>query len=168
MPLCLPTRLTTDHWSLPSLPLSQIQMRDIPGFVETRYRLLQLRPNNRNNWVTWAVAHHLDGNYDMAVQIIRGYESTVVSDQPVTHAARAGQDGTSRVTCQACPAAAGDQQPAAATGQPAARASHCGAARCLSSTELCGAATHHVSPCRAPAAFRMRCLPVRRTSTVSC
>lgn len=57
----------------------QIQMRDIPGFVETRYRLLQLRPNNRNNWVTWAVAHHLDGNHDMAVQIISGFESTVVS-----------------------------------------------------------------------------------------
>jgi peptide alpha-N-acetyltransferase len=53
-------------------------MRDIQGFVETRYRLLQLRPNNRNNWVTWAVAHHLDGNHDMAVQILRGYESTVV------------------------------------------------------------------------------------------
>lgn len=57
---------------------AQIQMRDIQGFVETRYRLLQLRPNNRNNWVTWAVAHHLDGNYDMAVQILTGYESTVV------------------------------------------------------------------------------------------
>lgn len=53
-------------------------MRDIPGFVETRYRLLQLRPNNRNNWVTFAVAHHLDGNYDMSEQIISAYESTVV------------------------------------------------------------------------------------------
>jgi peptide alpha-N-acetyltransferase len=53
-------------------------MRDISGFVETRYRLLQLRPNNRNNWVTWAVAYHLDGNHDMAVQIIKGFESTLV------------------------------------------------------------------------------------------
>jgi len=61
--------------------LLQIQMRDIPGFVETRYRLLQLRPNNRNNWVTFSVAHHLDGNHDMAVQIISGFESTVVRPQ---------------------------------------------------------------------------------------
>jgi hypothetical protein len=53
-------------------------MRDVPGFVDTRYRLLQLRSNNRNNWVSFAVAHHLDGNYDMAVNIIRAYESTLV------------------------------------------------------------------------------------------
>lgn len=64
-------------------------MRDIQGFVETRYRLLQLRPNNRNNWVTWAVAHHLDGNFDMAVQILTGYESTVVR-VPGTTTATAG------------------------------------------------------------------------------
>lgn len=77
---------------LPALPVvPQIQMRDIQGFVETRYRLLQLRPNNRNNWVTWAVAHHLDGNYDMAVQIIRGYESTVVGG-----AAAGGSSGRGR------------------------------------------------------------------------
>jgi hypothetical protein len=56
----------------------QIQTRDIPGFVDTRYRLLQLRSNNRNNWVSFAIAHHLDGNYDMAVSIISAYESTVV------------------------------------------------------------------------------------------
>lgn len=57
----------------------QIQMRDLSGFVDTRHRLLQLRSNNRNNWISFAVAHHLDGNYELAVQILAAYESTLVS-----------------------------------------------------------------------------------------
>jgi hypothetical protein len=47
----------------------QIQLRDIPGFVETRHQLLIQKPTNRNNWITFAVAHHLDKNYDLAVQV---------------------------------------------------------------------------------------------------
>ena len=47
----------------------QIQLRDIPGFVETRHQLLILKPNNRNHWITFAVAHHLDKNYELAVQV---------------------------------------------------------------------------------------------------
>eukprot|EP00879_Flechtneria_rotunda_P033382 GHRR01036968.1.p1 GENE.GHRR01036968.1~~GHRR01036968.1.p1 ORF type:complete len:183 (+),score=37.76 GHRR01036968.1:1140-1688(+) len=64
---------------LRDLAMLQIQMRDIPGFVDTRYRLLQLRSNNRNNWISFAIAHHLDGNYELAVQILTAYESTLVS-----------------------------------------------------------------------------------------
>jgi len=59
--------------------LPQIQMRDLSGFVETRHRLLQLRSSNRNNWITFAVAHHLDGNHELCVQILSAYESTLVS-----------------------------------------------------------------------------------------
>lgn len=58
----------------------QIQMRDISGFVDTRYRLLQLRSNNRNNWIAFAIAHHLDGNHELCVQILSAYESTLVSN----------------------------------------------------------------------------------------
>lgn len=54
----------------------QIQMRDIPGFVETRYKLLQLKPNNRNHWISFAVGHHLEGNHELAAQIMTAYEST--------------------------------------------------------------------------------------------
>jgi peptide alpha-N-acetyltransferase len=57
----------------------QIQMRDVGGFVDTRYRLLQLRSNNRNNWISFAIAHHLDGNHELCVQILSAYESTLVS-----------------------------------------------------------------------------------------
>ncbi|KAF8055089.1 NAA15 [Scenedesmus sp. PABB004] len=62
---------------LRDLAMLQIQMRDIPGFVETRYRLLQLRANNRNHWISWAIGHHLDGNHDLCVQILSAYESTL-------------------------------------------------------------------------------------------
>lgn len=54
-------------------------MRDMSGFVDTRYRLLQLRSNNRNNWIAFAIAHHLDGNHELCVQILSAYESTLVS-----------------------------------------------------------------------------------------
>jgi hypothetical protein len=49
-------------------------MRDTKGFVETRQKLLAQKPNNSNNWITFAVAHHLDKNYDVAVQVLESYE----------------------------------------------------------------------------------------------
>jgi peptide alpha-N-acetyltransferase len=53
-------------------------MRDIPGFLDTRNKILQAKPANRTHWIGYAVAHHLAGNTDVAVQIINQYESTVV------------------------------------------------------------------------------------------
>lgn len=41
-------------------PLIQAQMRDFAGLVETRQNLLTLKPNNRMNWIRFAVAHHLN------------------------------------------------------------------------------------------------------------
>ncbi len=46
-------------------------MRDIPGFVDTRYQLLQLKASNRNHWISFAVAHHLDNNFEVAIQVSR-------------------------------------------------------------------------------------------------
>ncbi len=47
----------------------QIQLRDIPGFVETRHQLLILKPANRNHWICFAVAHHLNKNHELAVNV---------------------------------------------------------------------------------------------------
>ena len=47
----------------------QIQLRDLPGFVEARHQLLLLRPQNRANWINFAVAHHLNGNHELAAQV---------------------------------------------------------------------------------------------------
>ncbi|WIA19181.1 hypothetical protein OEZ85_003826 [Tetradesmus obliquus] len=62
---------------LRDLAMLQIQMRDIGGFVDTRYRLLQLRANNRNNWISFAIGHHLGGNHELCVQILSAFESTL-------------------------------------------------------------------------------------------
>ena len=45
----------------------QAQMRDLTGFVETRQQLLTLKPNHRMNWISFAVAHHLNSKYDLAL-----------------------------------------------------------------------------------------------------
>ncbi|KAF1331348.1 N-terminal acetyltransferase a complex subunit nat1-like protein, partial [Globisporangium splendens] len=61
------------------LYLLQVQMRDLKGFAETRRQMLTLKPNNRNNWIGFAIAHHLVGNYQMAIDIIEKYFSTLDS-----------------------------------------------------------------------------------------
>ncbi len=42
----------------------QAQMRDLTGFVETRRQLLTLKPSHRNNWIGFAVAHHMNAEWD--------------------------------------------------------------------------------------------------------
>lgn len=66
---------------LRDLYLLQVQMRDLKGFAETRRTLLTLKPNNRNNWIGFAIAHHLVGNYQMAIDIIEKYFSTIDGEQ---------------------------------------------------------------------------------------
>ncbi|DBA72018.1 TPA: hypothetical protein ACH3X2_010757 [Trebouxia sp. C0005] len=58
------------------LALLQIQMRDIPGFVDTRQQLLQLKSNVKGHWLGFAIAHHLNGNHALAVQILDSFEET--------------------------------------------------------------------------------------------
>jgi hypothetical protein len=48
---------------------AQVQLRDLPGFVEARHQLLLLRPQARANWINFAVAHHLNGNHELAAQV---------------------------------------------------------------------------------------------------
>ncbi|GAQ88611.1 N-terminal acetyltransferase [Klebsormidium nitens] len=55
----------------------QVQLRDTAGFVETRRELLTTKPNNKNNWLAFAIAQHLSGRQHVAVEIITAYEKTV-------------------------------------------------------------------------------------------
>lgn len=62
---------------LRDLSLLQVQMRDLSGFVATRQHLLTLKPTNRNNWFTFAVSQHLNGQLDGAIGIVDAYEKTL-------------------------------------------------------------------------------------------
>ncbi|KXZ45837.1 hypothetical protein GPECTOR_50g631 [Gonium pectorale] len=62
---------------LRDLALLQIQMRDLAAFVDTRHQLLTLKPSNRSNWITFAVAHHINGNHELAVQVLDQFEATL-------------------------------------------------------------------------------------------
>lgn len=59
------------------LALLQIQLRDLPGFLETRQAMLEARSTNRQNWLAFAVAHHLNGHYDVAAAVLSAFEKTV-------------------------------------------------------------------------------------------
>jgi len=68
---------------LRDLSMLQIQLRLLPGFLETRQKLLTMKPTNRMHWFTFAVALHLVGRYDEAVGVVEAYERTVEgTDEP--------------------------------------------------------------------------------------
>ncbi|KAL4856126.1 N-terminal acetyltransferase A complex auxiliary subunit [Chlorella vulgaris] len=54
-----------------------IQMRDLPGFLETRQTLLELKSNNKQNWISFAVAHHLNGHHEVAAKVLESFTATV-------------------------------------------------------------------------------------------
>ncbi len=59
---------------LRDLSLLQIQIRDYEGLEDTRRKLLSIRPNNKDNWIGFALAFHLLGNYNTAVSVIDTYQ----------------------------------------------------------------------------------------------
>ncbi|XP_040123095.1 N-alpha-acetyltransferase 16, NatA auxiliary subunit isoform X5 [Oryx dammah] len=61
---------------LRDLSLLQIQMRDLEGYRETRYQLLQLRPTQRASWIGYAIAHHLLRDYEMALKLLEEFRQT--------------------------------------------------------------------------------------------
>nr|XP_055191681.1 N-alpha-acetyltransferase 16, NatA auxiliary subunit isoform X3 [Nyctereutes procyonoides] len=61
---------------LRDLSLLQIQMRDLEGYRETRYQLLQLRPTQRASWIGYAIAYHLLKDYDMALKLLEEFRQT--------------------------------------------------------------------------------------------
>ena len=65
---------------LRDLSLLQVQMRDLSGFVKTRNTILSLKSNQKINWLTYAVAKHLNGDLEGAVSVIDIYIGTVPED----------------------------------------------------------------------------------------
>lgn len=67
---------------LRDLSLLQIQMRDLPGFAVTRHTILTLKPNQRINWLSFALAKHLAGDLRGAVGVVDIYLGTLEAESP--------------------------------------------------------------------------------------
>ncbi len=61
---------------LRDLSLLQIQIRDLDGYKDTRYQLLQLRPAQRVSWIGYAMSYHLLKDYDIAINILEEFSKT--------------------------------------------------------------------------------------------
>eukprot|EP01065_Artemidia_motanka_P052909 TRINITY_DN9670_c0_g1_i1.p1 TRINITY_DN9670_c0_g1~~TRINITY_DN9670_c0_g1_i1.p1 ORF type:complete len:719 (+),score=324.47 TRINITY_DN9670_c0_g1_i1:136-2292(+) len=62
---------------LRDLSMLQVQMRDLKNLTETRQKLLELKPSAKNNWLGFALAHHLQGNLEVALALFDSYETTM-------------------------------------------------------------------------------------------
>jgi hypothetical protein len=59
-----------------------LQLHDWKGLQETRRELLVSKGNNKQNWVGFILSHFLSGNYDVALEVVDCYVSTLPEDQP--------------------------------------------------------------------------------------
>ena len=59
------------------LALLQMQMRDYPGYLQSRWAMLQAKSSVRQNWTAFAVAQHLAGNLVDAERTLTTYEETL-------------------------------------------------------------------------------------------
>jgi hypothetical protein len=55
----------------------QTQLRLYDGLVDTRFLLLKLRPNLRQNWIGLALAYHLNGNLAESRRVLEQYERSL-------------------------------------------------------------------------------------------
>mmetsp|Transcript_60793 Transcript_60793/g.144847 ORF Transcript_60793/g.144847 Transcript_60793/m.144847 type:complete len:936 (-) Transcript_60793:39-2846(-) len=60
---------------LRDLSLLQIHRRDLTGFAETRRKLLSSKPQQRLNWIGYAISEHLCKNYEFAWTCLENYEN---------------------------------------------------------------------------------------------
>ncbi|KAF9696101.1 hypothetical protein EKO04_006156 [Ascochyta lentis] len=67
---------------LRDLALLQCQIRDYDGYIESRRKMMQERPQLRQNWTALAVAFHLAGNLVEAENILKTYEETLKQTPP--------------------------------------------------------------------------------------
>ncbi|KAF5851366.1 hypothetical protein GGP41_004200 [Bipolaris sorokiniana] len=67
---------------LRDLALLQCQVRDYEGYIESRRKMMQERPQLRQNWTALAVAYHLSGNFAEAENILKTYEETLKQPPP--------------------------------------------------------------------------------------
>mmetsp|Transcript_37951 Transcript_37951/g.56421 ORF Transcript_37951/g.56421 Transcript_37951/m.56421 type:complete len:965 (-) Transcript_37951:121-3015(-) len=61
---------------LRDLSLLQIQMRDLEGFSSSRLTLLQLKPNNKINWISYALGRHGTGDLEGALSVLDAFLNT--------------------------------------------------------------------------------------------
>lgn len=54
-----------------------LHLRNFPVHLANRITLLQLRPNERRNWVALAVAYGLNGEPERAEEVLKGFEEMV-------------------------------------------------------------------------------------------
>ena len=66
------------------LALLQMQMRDYPGYVQSRRAILQQRTSWRQNWTGLAIAQHLVGDLVDAERTLTTYEETLKGPPPKT------------------------------------------------------------------------------------
>ncbi|KAI9158847.1 N-alpha-acetyltransferase 16, NatA auxiliary subunit [Paramyrothecium foliicola] len=59
------------------LAILQVQMRDYPGYIQSRTAMLQARPQLRQSWTALAIAQHLAGNLAEAENVLTTYEGTL-------------------------------------------------------------------------------------------
>lgn len=62
---------------LRDLSLLQIQMRDLEGYKDTRYKLFELRPTQRASWIGYAMSFHLLKDFSTALKIIEEFRKTM-------------------------------------------------------------------------------------------
>ncbi|KAF8970163.1 NMDA receptor-regulated protein 1-domain-containing protein [Flammula alnicola] len=65
----------------------QTHLRLFDTLVDTRHTIVKLRPNQRQNWVALAVAHHLNGNPVEARKVLEHYQRSLknVPDYDIEH-----------------------------------------------------------------------------------
>lgn len=59
----------------------QIQLRDYPGYVETRRQVLFAKINMPQNWILFAMANYLNKNYAKALDVLSSLEKTLREQQ---------------------------------------------------------------------------------------
>ncbi|KAL8782481.1 MAG: hypothetical protein Q9195_009635 [Heterodermia aff. obscurata] len=64
------------------LALLQMQMRDYPGYIQSRRAILQARSGVRQNWTALAIAQHLGGQLVDAERTLSAWEDTIKSPPP--------------------------------------------------------------------------------------
>ncbi|KAF9357803.1 N-alpha-acetyltransferase 16, NatA auxiliary subunit [Mortierella sp. NVP85] len=68
---------------LRDLSLLQMQTRNLEAYLDTRHRLLELRPQNQQFWVAIAIAFQLMGKPELGVKVLTTYEESL-KDTPST------------------------------------------------------------------------------------
>jgi peptide alpha-N-acetyltransferase len=59
----------------------QVQLMDLAGFVESRRKLLVLKPNNKQHWISFAIANYLSKNFESANEILLKFQESSTEEK---------------------------------------------------------------------------------------